>query len=339
MSTVEIQGVAKSYGTTAVLRDVHLTLPDGSMTAVLGPSGCGKTTLLRIIAGFISPDKGAVRIDGQDVTHLPTQKRGAAMVFQNYALWPHMSIYDNIAYGLKLQKLPKDEIAHRVHEALKLVELDVLGDPTRRKPPQLSGGQQQRVALARALAVRPKLLLLDEPLSNLDAKVRQRLRVEIRRLQQSLGITALYVTHDQEEALSMADQVVLMNGGIVEQAGPPEEVYRQPRSVFVADFLGTTNVLRNGDQTLVFRAGDATLLAPGATPERLAAGDLCLTGELQAIQFTGVGYRHVLKTSMGPVMVDHPVRLEAPTLQVHVTAANLWRFGGAAPAAGLPSAG
>src|SRR5438045_2840241 len=240
---IRVTGAAKRYGAVAALRGVALDFPAGRLTAVLGPSGCGKTTLLRAIAGFLTLDEGRVRFGDDDVTALPPQARGTAMVFQSYALWPHMTVFDNVAYGLRLQRLPRATIAERVRTALALVDLGEVEAVARRKPGALSGGQQQRVALARAIVVEPRVLLLDEPLSNLDAKVRQRLRAEVRRLQRRIGTTMIYVTHDQEEALAIADRVVLMHLGLVVQEGGPEEIYLEPANAFAADFLGVSNRL------------------------------------------------------------------------------------------------
>src|SRR5512142_3380986 len=239
---LRLDTVTKKFGAVTAVDHVALEIPRGSFTALLGPSGCGKTTLLRMIAGFYEPDEGAIYLDDKRIDQLPAHKRGTAMVFQDYALWPHMTIFDNIAYGLRMSNVPQNEIRQRVQETMQLVEMPAT-EILQRKPTQLSGGQQQRVALARALIVRPRVLLLDEPLSNLDAKVRQRLRVEIRRLQRRIGITTVYVTHDQEEALSMSDRVVVMSKGAVMQVGRPEEIYQHPDNAFVAEFLGVSNVL------------------------------------------------------------------------------------------------
>ena len=243
MIDVAVESVRKRYGAVEALRGVSLTFAAGRLTAILGPSGCGKTTLLRAIAGFVRVDAGAIRFAGEEVTARPPQERGTAMVFQSYALWPHMTVFDNVAYGLRLQRVPRGTIAERVRAALALVEIGDVEAVAKRKPAALSGGQQQRVALARAIVVEPRVLLLDEPLSNLDAKVRQRLRAEVRRLQRRVSITTIYVTHDQEEALAIADQVVVMNAGAVVQTGTPEDVYRRPADAFAADFLGVTTRL------------------------------------------------------------------------------------------------
>jgi iron(III) transport system ATP-binding protein len=244
MIAVHIDNIVKKYGKTPALDGVSLTLEPGTLTAVLGPSGCGKTTMLRTLGGFLQADSGRILFGDTDVSRLPPQDRGAALVFQNYALWPHMSVYDNIAYGLKIKKVNGNEIKERVHKIVELVGLSEDMLEKGRKPTQLSGGQQQRVALARALVIEPSLLLLDEPLSNLDAKVRSRLRVYIREIQQKVGITALYVTHDQEEALSIADTIVIMNKGQIMQRGTPQEIYAKPENMFVAEFIGDSTVLK-----------------------------------------------------------------------------------------------
>ena len=222
---------------TAVDR-IELEIERGEFVTLLGPSGCGKTTTLRLIAGFEFPTSGEIILDGSDVAPLPPDKREMSMVFQSYAIFPHLSVFENIAYGLKLRKLSRDDIKRRVAGVLVLTELDGLEN---RAPNQLSGGQQQRVALARALVMEPKVLLLDEPLSNLDAKLREQMRTEIREIQQRLGITSVYVTHDQVEAMSRSDRIVVMNQGKIEQAGSPQEIYRRPRTAFVANFIGRTN--------------------------------------------------------------------------------------------------
>ncbi len=217
---------------------VTLHIRKGELVTLLGPSGCGKTTTLRLIGGFESPTSGRIVLDGEEIDRLPTHKRGMAMVFQSYAIFPHLNVFENIAYGLHVQKMPERLVAEKVAAVLDLVDLKGY---EHRAPNQLSGGQQQRVALARALVMEPKVLLLDEPLSNLDAKLREQMRNEIRRIQQKLGITSVYVTHDQIEAMTLSDHIVVMNRGIIEQSGTPEEVYRHPRSRFVANFIGRAN--------------------------------------------------------------------------------------------------
>jgi iron(III) transport system ATP-binding protein len=263
--TKQFPGSAPGAGgvpTTAVDR-VNLTIEAGELFFLLGPSGCGKTTLLRMIAGFIEPTAGSIvftTADGRkrDVTYLPANKRNTGMVFQSYALWPHMTVAQNVAFGLSVRKTPGDERDRRVAEALKTVRMDAYAT---RKPNQLSGGQQQRVALARALVIRPDVLLLDEPLSNLDAKLRIELRSEIRRICKQAGMTAIYVTHDQKEALSMADRVAIVSGGKVVQVGAPAELYRRPATRFVAEFLGETNFLAG---QVVERTGTGLKVRTGA---------------------------------------------------------------------------
>ncbi len=230
--------ITKRFGAKTVLRDFALEIRGKQFVTFLGPSGCGKSTALNILAGLIPASDGEVWIDGGRIDHLPPEKRGFGMVFQNYALFPHMTVFGNIAFGLQLQRRPVDEIRRRVQEMLELVQLPGFED---RYPGQLSGGQQQRIAIARALVLHPRLLLLDEPLSNLDAKLRIEMRAEIKRLHTSLGLTSIYVTHDQVEALSLSDWVVVMKDGILMQAGTPQEIHDQPQSVFVADFMGFRN--------------------------------------------------------------------------------------------------
>lgn len=235
---LQIEGLCKSFGTFQALQDINLKISEGEFVCFLGPSGCGKTTLLRAIAGLDLQNRGSIRQGGVDISALPPSQRNYGIVFQSYALFPNLTIAKNVAFGLENTKRPRADVARRVEELLQLVGL---ADQRQKYPAQLSGGQQQRVALARAMAISPGLLLLDEPLSALDAKVRVHLRHEIKELQRKLGITTIMVTHDQEEALSMADRIVVMNHGVIEQVGTPLEIYRQPKSLFVADFIGETN--------------------------------------------------------------------------------------------------
>jgi spermidine/putrescine ABC transporter ATP-binding subunit len=251
---IAIREVGKRFGPVFAVDHVSLDVLDGELFTLLGPSGCGKTTLLRLIAGFHRPDAGRIRFGERDVTDLPPHARNIGMVFQNYALWPHMTVFQNVAYGLRLRRVRGAELEARVAEGLRKVNLSGLGA---RYPGQLSGGQQQRVALARALVLSPDILLLDEPLSNLDAKIRVQVRAEIRTLQQELGITTVYVTHDQEEALSLSDRVAVMRDGRVLQLGPPRELYERPRTRFVADFVGTNNLVSG---TVVEVAADAIVV-------------------------------------------------------------------------------
>jgi len=239
---LRIENVTKSFGGFQALSDISLSVEEGSFVCLLGPSGCGKTTLLRIIAGLESADSGSVWLRGEDITSLHPSKRNFGIVFQSYALFPNMTAYQNVAFGLKAKKMPKDEVRKRALESLALVNM---ADQEKKYPSQLSGGQQQRIALARALAPSPEFLLLDEPLSALDAKVRKKVRKEIMALQKKLGITTIMVTHDQEEALAMADKIVVMNNAVIRQVGSPEDVYNNPNSPFVADFVGSVNFFLN----------------------------------------------------------------------------------------------
>jgi spermidine/putrescine ABC transporter ATP-binding subunit len=237
---IAVEHLTKRFGQNAVVADVGLSIEEGELFTLLGPSGCGKTTLLRLIAGFYEPDAGEVRFGNRVVNAVPPHERGIGMVFQNYALWPHMTVAENVSYGLKLRKVPSAEVATRVEGVLGKVKLGGLGA---RYPGQLSGGQQQRVALARALVLNPQILLLDEPLSNLDAKIRVQVRAEIRKLQKELGITTIYVTHDQEEALTLSDRIAVFEQGKVRQIGPPKTLYERPANRFVADFIGINNLV------------------------------------------------------------------------------------------------
>lgn len=304
MVEVKLEEIVKTFGETVALKGINLHVKDGELFTLLGPSGCGKSTTLRIIAGLDFADSGHLYFDDDDVTYKSSSERGAVLVFQNYALWPHMTVYDNVAYGLKVKKLPKQEIERKVKWALELVKLEGYED---RYPTQLSGGQQQRVAIARALVVEPKLLLLDEPLSNLDAKLRLEMRSEIRRIQRELGITVIYVTHDQEEAMAISDRVAVMNIGQIEQVGTPKEIYEQPKTEFVAAFMGKTNVIpaevveREGDKVTVefegFRLGGLTYtgendkVAVVIRPERISLhpveNAVSITGKVDLIEYYG----------------------------------------------------
>jgi putative spermidine/putrescine transport system ATP-binding protein len=239
-SDLTIQSVTKSFGANTVLDGISIDVLPGEFMTFLGPSGCGKTTLLRMVGGFGEPDSGRILLAGRDITRLPPNQRDCGFVFQSYALFPHMTVHANVAYGLKLRKLRKAEIESRVADVLGMVGLEAFAD---RHPKQLSGGQQQRVAIARAIAIRPSLLLMDEPLSNLDARLRERIRFELRALQKQLGITTIFVTHDQEEAMAVSDRIVVMNKGHIEQIGTPAEIYGEPASLFVADFVGVNNLV------------------------------------------------------------------------------------------------
>ncbi len=264
---VELVQVSKHFGEVVAVRDVSLQIRDGEFFSLLGPSGCGKTTTLRMIAGFETPTEGTIYIQGQDVGHTPPFRRSTNMVFQNYALFPHMSVARNIAFGLEMKKVPRREIRRRVEEALDLVRLSGMG---RRRPNQLSGGQQQRVALARALVNHPAVLLLDEPLGALDLKLRREMQLELKRLQQQVGITFIYVTHDQGEALTMSDRIAVMHRGEVLQVGSPIEIYERPNCRFVADFIGESNFLQGVVQERT--SGTITVVVGEALPVRVTAG-------------------------------------------------------------------
>ena len=264
MATVTIKQVTKAFGDNVVLKEFNETFGDGEFITLLGPSGCGKTTMLRMIAGFEKPTSGEIYIDEQLVsggnTFVPPEKRSIGMVFQSYAVWPHMNVYDNVAYPLTIKKTPKGEIQERVGKVLDIVHLTQYA---KRFPNQLSGGQQQRVALARALVAAPKLLLLDEPLSNLDAKLRESMRFEIKEIQRRLGITVVYVTHDQTEAMAMSDRIFLINRGVVQQSGTPREIYNTPSNQFVADFLGKVDFFKG-------EASDGRIVLPSLGGQSLA---------------------------------------------------------------------
>jgi putative spermidine/putrescine transport system ATP-binding protein len=323
MSFLELTDVQKRFGTTTAVESFNLAAEQGEFVSFLGPSGCGKTTTLRMIAGFEQPTAGVITINGRDVTYMPPNKRDVGMVFQSYALFPNMTVADNIAFGLKVRKRPKDQIRKRVGELLDIVNLPDKGN---RYPYQLSGGQQQRVALARALAFEPQVLLLDEPLSALDAKIRVALRVEIRSIQRQLGITTVYVTHDQEEALSLSDRVVVMSEGRMEQVGTPFEIYNFPATAFVASFVGTLNVLpgrvtdaSNGQLTLsgqpvrIARAFEGNLgrdVSVALRPEMVSlgtdpsAGENHLTGTVSDVSFLGSIVRiRIALGGDGPIVI------------------------------------
>ena len=297
--SVSIEKVSKKFGAFAALKGVSVEILPGELFFLLGPSGCGKTTLLRCVAGFHRPDSGRILIGGRDVTDLPPHRRDTGMMFQSYALWPHMTLAENVGFGLEMRKLPRPEIKRRVAEALDLVHL---ADRAKARPNQLSGGQQQRVALARALVIKPQCLLLDEPLSNLDAKLRLEMRMEIRRICKQAGLTALYVTHDQKEALSVADRLAVMREGAIEQIGTPEEVYRTPVSRFVAGFIGEGNFIEGrvegmGLDGVNVATRFGSLKAAKAAPG-LAAGDrvtLCLRPESVRFEPPSPGAPNVLR--------------------------------------------
>jgi ABC-type Fe3+/spermidine/putrescine transport system ATPase subunit len=324
---LRISNVSKHFGRVQALKEVSLEIPRGSFTTFLGPSGCGKTTLLRTIAGFYETEKGEISIGGRPINDVPSHLRGAVMVFQDYALFPHMNIRENIVYGLKIKKLPREEIERRL---AKTVSYLGVGDLLTRSPAQISGGQQQRVALARAVVMEPEVLLLDEPLSNLDAKLRINIRAELRQLQKRLGITTIYVTHDQAEALALSDQVAVMNEGAIIQVGSPWDIYFKPRSAFVASFVGTANLLKGrvsassaaGALAEVGRArlrleekGEIPSSGTGVmlcirpetieTVEKdLAGADNVLAGQVRNFIFEGSHLRYWVDTDCGELVVD-----------------------------------
>ncbi|MGV9423416.1 ABC transporter ATP-binding protein [Streptomyces sp. NPDC003656] len=337
---VRLDGIGKTYGDFTAVHPLDLTVPQGSFFALLGASGCGKTTTLRMIAGLEEPSCGTVRLGDQDVTRLPPYKRPVNTVFQSYALFPHLDIFENVAFGLRRRGIKS--VKKQVGEMLDLVQL---GEQARKKPHQLSGGQQQRVAVARALINHPKVLLLDEPLGALDLKLRRQMQLELKRIQTEVGITFIHVTHDQEEAMTMADTVAVMNAGRVEQQGSPTELYENPRTTFVANFLGTSNLIeaevdsRSGDD-IVLRAGDGKLLLPsarcsapaatgekvlaGIRPEKIAlthaddagavpGGRNRLTGTIADASFIGVSTQYVIDTPVAGALAVYAQNVERDT--------------------------
>ena len=327
-STVELRNLVKRFGRDVVaVNDVDLHIDRGELVTLLGPSGCGKTTILRMIAGLERPSEGTIHLDEDDVTRLPAYLRDVTMVFQSYALFPHMSVFENVAYGLRVARRPKDEIAARVAEALDMVGLGHLGE---RATTALSGGQQQRVALARALVIHPRVLLFDEPLSNLDAKLRKRVRDDIRELQQRLGITAVYVTHDQEEAFSISDRVAIMHQGRIMQLDTPEVLYQRPANAFVARFVGFENLIsmkviaRDGGNVTAQAPGGVALALPkarfGDIPDDFVlaarADGLAVTADPDAKglpatlglrTYLGRAYQYQCETEAGPLIANGPL--------------------------------
>jgi ABC-type Fe3+/spermidine/putrescine transport system ATPase subunit len=332
-AAIQVRDLHVAYGGTPVLHGINLDFAPGTFTALLGSSGCGKTTLLRSLCGFVPVRSGSILVGDRDVALLPPERRGMAMVFQSYALWPHMSVLQNIGYGLKLRGAARTEIAAKVAALLAMLGLSGYEE---RKVTALSGGQRQRVALGRALAIDPPILLLDEPLSNLDAKIRMTMRHEIRAIQQRLGVTAIHVTHDREEAMTMADRLVIMQAGRIAQVGTPEEVYDSPASAFVANFMGAENVLPvhvarsengiavssgpaiarlavddasalpAGEAMAFFRDDVASLDAPDAAPR----GDLVVPGRIAARSYPGGLYRYRVEAAGAQITVDAAARLE-----------------------------
>lgn len=317
MAGLKIQGLAKSYRDVRVLENIDLDIASGEFFTLLGPSGCGKTTLLRTIAGFQHQDRGEIIVNGERIDHKPAHKRDIGMVFQDYAIFPHLTVAENVAFGLKARSLPKAEIESRVAESLAMVRLEGYQN---RLPAEMSGGQQQRIGLARAMAIRPTLLLMDEPLSNLDAKLRIELREDIRDIQRRLGITTIYVTHDQEEALAVSDRICVMNNGNVEQIGTPFEIYRKPLRRFAAAFVGTMNFLPGqiqggrltvGSHTSPFAYGTGTgAVEVAIRPENVVlAGPhegeaIALKGEVRKVTFLGREAHYTLRTEAGEIVAQ-----------------------------------
>jgi ABC-type Fe3+/spermidine/putrescine transport system ATPase subunit len=345
VTVVRLEKLRKVFDNRVVaVDDVDLVVNDGEIMAVLGPSGCGKTTLLRLVAGLEDPTSGRILFDDRDVTRLPTMKRNTAVVPQTWALWPHMTVFENVAYGLRLRRkkanLTEEEIRRRVREVLELVDLTGLEE---RRPFQLSGGQQQRVALARALVVQPEVLLLDEPLANLDAKLRVELREEVRKIAKRLSITTIYVTHDQEEAMAVADRIAVMNAGRLQQVGTPEEIYHKPANFFVATFVGRSNVLRG---RVVEAKGEAAAVDVGfpvaaQTPHRLAPGeevdvvvrpeDIFIGGGgvkcvVEDVVFLGRYYQSTLRCSGKVLKAEGPRPPAQPGEEVAAEIARAWAF-------------
>ncbi len=329
---IEVAGLVVRYGDVTAVDNIGFDIAPGEMVTLLGPSGCGKTTTLRAVAGLETPTGGSIRLNGDTVysaserRNVPAEKRGVSMVFQSYAIWPHMTVFDNVAYGLRVRKLPAAEVRENVERVLGLVQMQDFAD---RPASKLSGGQQQRVAVARAIAFSPSVLLFDEPLSNLDAKLRAEMRVEIRELQRRLDITSLYVTHDQEEALAISDRVILMNGGRIEQIGTPEEIYNRPRSRFVADFVGSANLIsgrvrgQGANGTLLFAAEggiDLEVVASDAPRDRttvalrssyihlghVAGSHNAVAGRIHRRMFHGDFIQYVVDWPAGQLIVRRP---------------------------------
>ena len=296
-SAIDIEGVAKSFASTTVLRDINLKIFDGEFFTMLGPSGSGKTTLLRMVAGFETPDSGTIRLHGEDVTQRPAHLRPVNTVFQDYALFPHMDVMANVEYGLRVAGVRRPERQQRAREALAMVQLDNL---SQRRPAQLSGGQRQRVALARAIVNEPSVLLLDEPLGALDLKLRQEMQTELKAIQRRIGITFLYVTHDQEEAMAMSDRIAVMNAGVIEQVGTPKEIYELPASGFVASFIGTSNVLVREGRTFSLRPERLGLAPHASTPPEGLVGE---AGTVSDVIYLGMITRYIVHLDAGDDLV------------------------------------
>jgi putative spermidine/putrescine transport system ATP-binding protein len=316
MAYLELDRVGKQFGAQSVVDDFSLAVGKGEFISFLGPSGCGKTTTLQMIAGFIDPSRGAIRLEGKDLTAVHPAKRGLGIMFQSYALFPHMTASENVAFGLEMRKVPRSERAERVRAALAMVGLAGYED---RHPRRMSGGQQQRVALARALVIRPSVLLLDEPLSNLDAKLREEMQIELRQIQRTLGTTTILVTHDQNEAMSLSDRIVVMSQGRIEQIGTPQETYERPASAFVSQFLGKTNDfaatidrtaaparLVAGSWSAPAPAGFSGPVTISVRPERIGFGDAGLNAKIVTRIFQGNHWLFQCESESGPAIVIRP---------------------------------
>ncbi|MEM1077997.1 MAG: ABC transporter ATP-binding protein [Pseudomonadota bacterium] len=314
---VSLQDLTLSYGQTVAVPSLNLDIREGELIALLGPSGCGKTTTMRSIAGLLTPSAGRIEIDGRDVTRVAANKRGIGLVFQSYALFPHLSAFENVAFGLRLQKLPETEIRRRTEAGMATVGLSGF---EARKPAEMSGGQQQRLALARSLVMEPKVLLLDEPLSNLDARLRLEMRNELQRVQKETGVTMVFVTHDQSEALALADRIVLMKDGEIEQLGSPAELYAAPATAFAADFMGFENIFTAREAQLTSEIGalplgfltEAPLLA--WRPSGVQVGSGPHRGRVRASSFAGGHREYVLDSEIGTITADAPI--EQPEIQI-----------------------
>ncbi len=304
-ASLSLEHLSFSFGKTDAVNDISLEVQPGSFTTLLGPSGCGKTTLLRLISGFLTPDAGSIKINGIDQRGIAPDKRKVGMVFQDYALFPHLTVEQNLLYGLKIQKMPKDQAFALIHQTARLLGIANLLE---RYPHELSGGQQQRVALGRALVLKPLILLMDEPLSSLDAKLRALVREELQDIQRDFGITTVYVTHDQEEALSLSDRIAVINHGQLQQVGKPQEVYFTPQNTFVADFVGRANFIENGGKTKLVRPEWISLHAASSDPQALSKDAVAvISGTLVSSAFLGESIRYRIKTeavSGGIAIVD-----------------------------------
>lgn len=355
MKAVRISDVSKKFGDVIGVHDLNLDIQSGEFFTFLGPSGCGKTTTLRMIAGFYYPTTGKIHFDNRDVTTLQPNKRNIGMVFQNYALFPHMTVDENIAFGLQVRKLDKGTIRKKVDRIRELVHLGPYGS---RKINELSGGQQQRVALARALVIEPDILLLDEPLSNLDAKLREETRIEIKRIQSELGVTTIYVTHDQTEAMAMSDRIMVMESGVVKQIGTPQEIYHRPNNCFVATFIGETNMLtmqvKSIDDELITVAnedgltliGHTSQLAQGVSPSvgdtifvsvrpeafELGPGENTVQGVIELVEFTGLSVNYIVKvqnTTVKAMIISGGVSIKevGEQIELHIPPRKLYFLG------------